>query len=298
MSIIYWIKTHKLVTLLILVIAFLLLRSPGSYAGSSLDYSSFSLPGRSTVQPMMAAKSNLMMPDIGIPVPRDETVVVSDNRMVIKNSDLSLLVTDVRKTSDEIIIFAKGLGGYMVSSSYSRPEESPFATVTVRVPSSNLDNALSYIRSLGVRVTNENLMGSDVTGAYTDIEARLTTLKKTQTKFSDILEKASNVQDILSVQRELISLQDQTDALIGQKDLLSKNVELTKITVFLSTDELALPYTPDKAFRPNLIFKEAVRSVLNSLRQLGETSIWIGVYSVFWLPLLLGFLIYKRFKRN
>ncbi len=293
MSFINWIKTHKLAVLLILIVAFLLFKDSFSrvrpLGGSYTGYSMSSAP--------MIAKSTRGIPGIGMPSQR-ENIVQLDNRMVIKNSDLSLLVTDVRAVSDQILSYAKGVGGFMVSPSYTKPEESPFATVIIRVPTTVLENALSHLRSLGVKVISENLMGTDVTGEYTDIEARLTTLKKTQAKFNDILEKVTNVADILSVQRELISLQDQIDSLIGQKTALVKNAELTKITVYLSTDELALPYTPDKAFRPNLIFKEAVRSLINSVRQAAEILIWIGVYSVFWIPLVLGYLGYKRFRQN
>lgn len=220
----------------------------------------------------------------------------SPNRVVISESNISLLVSDVRQTGDEIVAFAEGRGGYMVSTSYSRPNESPFATITVRVPSKDLTDALNYLRSLGIKVTNENLVGKDVTDQYTDIESRMATLERTKTKFERILDSAVTVQDILTVQRELINLQSQIDALKGQKMAIEQDANLTKITLYLSTDELALPYTPDNTFRPAVIFKMAVRSLVESLRGIAEKIIWLGVYSVIWLPLLMAYLIYRRFR--
>ena len=225
-----------------------------------------------------------------------EPVSDATNRIVIQDSNMSLLVKDVKETGNQIVSYAKNNGGFMVYTSYNRPEDSPFATITIRVPTSKLDDALNYIRSLAIKVTSENLVGTDVTDEYVDIEANLATLNKTKAKFEDILEKAITVTDILTVQRELISLQQQIDALIGQKKSIENNAKLTKVTVYLSTDELALPYAPDKAFRPNVIFKLAARSLLNTLRSGAENAIWIGAYSIIWLPVLLGFVIYKKSK--
>lgn len=221
-----------------------------------------------------------------------------DNRLVVKESNLSLLVNEVRQTADQIITYAKDIGGYMVSVSYARPSESPFSSITIRVPVDKFDESLTYFRSLAVKVTSENLIGTDVTEEYKDIEASLTTLRRTQDKFNSLLDKAVSVQDILTIQRELINLQQQIDSLIGQKKAIEQNVQLTKITIYLSTDELALPYAPDKEFRPTLIFKQAVRSLVTTVRSGMEFLIWIGVYAVVWIPILLILLLYKRWKQK
>lgn len=288
MIIINWVKSHKLIVLLILIIAFLYFKDKGITPLSQFSKSSIVNYNRASAPSM-----GMVAPELSLPQ-SIETVSDTADRIVIQNSNMSLLVKDVRATGDQIISYAKDIRGFMVFASYNRPTESPFATITVRIPTIRLDEALNYIRSLSIKVTSENLVGTDVTEDHIDIEARLATLRKTQAKFEEILEKAITVTDILTVQRELISLQQQIDSLKGQKMAIEKNAELTKITVYLSTDELALPYAPDKAFRPNVVFKLAVRSLLSTLRSGAEATIWIGVYSVIWLPVLLGFIIYKK----
>ena len=79
---------------------------------------------------------------------------------------------------------------------------------------------------------------------------------------------------------------------------MKKEVEMAKITVYLSTDELSLPYTPDTKFRPQVIFKLAVRSLMNTLRVVGEALIWAGVYSAIWIPGVVIYLLYRRFKKG
>lgn len=221
-----------------------------------------------------------------------------EERLVIKYSTLSLLVKDVSRVQKEIGQKTKALGGYMVNINLSRPEEAPSGSITVRIPQEKLDEALDYFRGLAVKVVSENLYGRDVTDEYVDIETRLETLLKTKTKFEEILAKAEKVDEILQVQRELINLQTQIDNLKGRQNYLEKSVQLSKITVYLSTDELALPYAPSKAWRPKIIFKQAVRSLIRTARKAGIAIIWLGVYSVVWLPILIVFLIIHWRKRK
>jgi hypothetical protein len=294
MSLIPWIKTHKLLIVLFLIIVYLVF-------GNTLSYTSLS-----SQSPMLGNTnySKMSLPSVGgidsypQSFSRSEQDLTTTNRMVIQESNLSLLVKNVRETGNAIVSYAEKNEGYMVTSSYNRPEESPFATITVRVPTTKFKAALSYFNSLAVKVTNENLLGTDVTEQYTDIEAQLSTLRATKVKFDDILNKATQVQDILTVQREIITLQAQIDNLIGQQKALSQNAELTRITVYLSTDELALPYAPDQVFRPDVVFKHAARSLLTTFRVIAEMLIWVGVYSVIWVPVTGAYIYYKRRKKT
>ena len=222
----------------------------------------------------------------------------SQSRMVVQSSNLSLLVKDVKDAGDKILNFTKDKDGYMVTTSYNSPSESPFATITVRIPSGKFDEALNYFRTLAIKVTNENLQGRDVTDQYVNIEERLATLTKTKIRLTSIMEMTNDVTEIMRVQKEIINLQQQIDILTGQQKALAEEVAMTKITVYLSTDELSLPYTPDTKFRPQVVFKLAVRSLLNTLRSLGELIIWVGVYAVIWVPAIIIFMLVKRWKNK
>lgn len=234
-----------------------------------------------------------------VPPPQPEYAPTEkEERLVVEESSMSLVVLKVRETADKIVDKAKEIGGFMVSTSLSRPEEAPFATVVVRVPTEKFRETLDYFRTLAVKVSSENILGTDVTAEYVDIEARLATLEKTKTKFEAILEQATKVQDILQVQRELINLQDRIDTLKGRQRYLEQTAELAKITVYLSTDELALPYAPAKPFRPTVIFKLAVRSLVRTLRSVVTAVIWIGIYAVIWLPVILIIYFVRKWRQK
>jgi len=219
------------------------------------------------------------------------------NRLVITNSYLSLQVSKVAVVQKQVIKKAEELGGYMVNSSIENPSDVASATVTVRIPSKQLENALQYYRSLSIKVISENLQGDDVTDQYVDFAAQLKTYEKTKAIFEQMLDKATNIQDILEVQREIINVQSSIDSIKGQMDYLKKNAEMAKITLYLSTDELALPYAPTDTWRPSVIFKQAVRSLVGTVRRIGSLAIWIGVYAIIWVPILLIVLYIRRKRR-
>lgn len=215
-------------------------------------------------------------------------------RLVVQESSLSLVVKDVRESGEKIMDKAKEVGGFMVSSSLTQPEEEPYANIEIRVPSDKLKEFLDYCRKLAVKVSSENLRGKDVTDEYTDIEARLETLNKTKAKFEEILEPAVKVDDILQVNRELINIQQQIDNLKGKQKYLEQTAKLSKISIYLSTDELSLPYAPPQTFRPKVIFKQAVRSLIGTTRKIATASIWVAVYAPIWILILAGYILAKK----
>jgi len=299
-SLVNWLKNNKLTAFLILIIAYLLLKNrltplqyslPSSYQKADYGYALNFKPGLGGAGEIA---SNIIPPPQAAP-PTAEV----KNRLVIKESYLSLLVDNVVSAQKQIIKKAQDLGGYMVNTNLENPQEAATATVIVRIPSIKLDEALDYFRALSVKVISENLQGQDVTDQYVDNEARLATLLKTKAKFEEIMEKATAIQDILNVQREIINLQSQIDALKGQQQYYEKSAQMAKITIYLSTDELSLPYAPSEAWRPPVIFKQAVRSLIGNLRKLGTALIWLAVYSVIWLPLgIIVFVLYRKKRLN
>jgi hypothetical protein len=285
-SIVNWIKKNKLSTFLIFIILFLILKNKIPIV------SPFAFKEQNSYPKAEKLAIGGAVPESFSFQPSQPTE--SQNRLIIKESYLSLVVKNVFDTQKKILEKTQKLGGFMVQSYFDNPQEAASATITIRVPAKKLDQALNDFKKLAVKVVSQNLSGSDVTEEYTDIEARLTTLYKTKTKFEEIMEKANRVQDILEVQRELINLQGQIDALVGQKKYLEKSADLAKITIYLSTDELSLPYAPTESWQPQLVFKQAVRSLILTLRKIANLLIWVFVYLPIIIPLVAVYYFWKK----
>ncbi|MFH1705551.1 MAG: DUF4349 domain-containing protein [Patescibacteria group bacterium] len=305
-KILSWIKNNKLSALLLLAVGYLLFKNWfGGFGPVFLGNSKFTggvgyQSGAARITSGLSKESGLIAESVIIPPMGDYSPQPEEqNRLVVEESYFSLVVDDVRQKADQIIDRAAKSGGYMVSSSINQPEEASFATVVVRVPSAELKSTLDFLRGLAVKVTSETLSGHDVTDQYVDIGERLATLEKTKAKFEQIMDQAVKIDDILRVQRELINLQTQIDSLKGRQDYLKKTAENAKLTIYLSTDEWSLPYAPDEQFRPAVIFKLAIRSLVKTGRVWAGRAIWIGVYSVIWLPIVLVILVVrKKFGRK
>lgn len=298
-GIVSWIKSHKLICLLFVIIFYLLTKdslfisrsSPVSRSYTGADTVSLGAMKNSSL-PVSQESSGMMNEAASAPVAN-----VKD-RLVIKDSYLSLQVSKVVDVQKKIIQKAEEIGGYMVNSSVTNPSDVASATVIVRIPAKQLDSALEYYRSLSIKVVSENLQGQDVTDQYVDLETQLATYEKTKAKFEEIFDKATVIQDILEIQREIINVQASIDSIKGQQDYLVKNAAMAKITVYLSTDELALPYAPSGVWRPEVIFKQAVRSLAGVFLGLGTLLIWIAVFGVLWVPALLIFLYIRKRKKT
>lgn len=267
-----WLKTHKLSVLLLLIISILLGKSrltPKISAPSYPDTVSYAGLSRSILPPIGGSTNP------AVPLPE---------RKVTVQTDLSLLVKNVTESISHVKSQAESVGGFMVNSSANYPEGGATGYISVRVPSAKLDSFLGSVRNLAVRVVSENISGTDVTDQYTDIDSRLSTLAQTKTTFEEIMRRANTVDEILRVQQSIFQVQDQIDSLKGQKKYLEDTTATSLVSVNLATDELSLPYAPAQPWRPSVIFKTAVRSLVGSLRGLGTAAIWLAVYSAFWLP--------------
>ena len=282
-----WIKHNKLASVL-LVIVVLLLLSQSSYRTQMMSQSLQSDMGYGGGAPMVknavgVADSGLMTGSFREIAPAPDVA----NRMVVTNSSLSLLVKDVPTSLSTIKEYVKSAGGYMVSSSINRPEEGGTGIITVRIPSEKLDETVQKLKGQAIKVVSENMDGYDVTDHFVDNEARLVILKSNLARFEDIMAQAKDVTEILKVQSEIFSLQAQIDSIVGQQKYLETTSKTSVLTAFLATDDLALPYAPADAWRADVIFKRAVRSLLGSVQSLGTLLIWVGVYAIIWLPILL-----------
>lgn len=226
---------------------------------------------------------------------QESTPSSSPDRIVIQDTSFSLHVKDVSITIKSIEEKTKQLGGFLVNSHLSKPEQAASGSITIRVPTDKLDQAMESFRQMAIKIVSESVNGRDVTDQYEDLQARLAILNKTKIKFETIMDQATKVTDLLSVQRELVNLQSQIDNVKGRQDYLQKSADLSKITIYLSTDELSLPYAPSGTWRPVVIFKTAVRSLLSSLRDVANLAIWLAVYS----PLIaIAVLVYRFIQKK
>ena len=287
-----WAKRNWLSLVLFLVIVYLFTRNNANpfYGGvSSLNYDSGISGGSLGAVPMMVKSIGTT------PIYQQAAPVPGTQRMTVQDTSLAMQVNDVSSVLAGIENLAVGAGGYMVDRNMNKPEGAATGNITIRVPTEKRETTLIAIKALGIKTVSENVTGYDVTDQYVDLQGRIDNLNKTKAKMQTLMDQATRVVDLADIQMQINNIQEQIDNYIGQQKYLEQTAKLTRITVSLSTDELALPYAPDTAWRPGVVFKTAVRSMIGALRSIANTIIWVIVYLpvivfliiIFWLVKLL-----------
>ena len=237
---------------------------------------------------------------------------VDVDRLVIKNAELAIVVNDPKADMARISQLAVEFGGFVVASnlyqSYYGPNsiEVPEATITIRVPSDRLDEALAQIKEGAVEVDHENVSGVDVTSEYVDLQSRLAAKEAAEEKLLEILEDAENAEDVLAIYLQVQSVQTEIEVLKGQIKYYEESAALSSISVRLIAEESTQPMSIGP-WRPEGAAKEAVENLVRFFQNFVEFLIQLVIFILpalvlLAIPLVLVFLgvraLFRRFRKS
>ena len=204
-------------------------------------------------------------------------------RKIVKNASLSLLVRKAEDAASAIAALAEKSGGFVQNSQiYEVSDGVKAGTVTFRVPADKFSEAISEVKKLAVKVQSEQTNASDVTEQFVDIEARLKNLQAQETQYLEILKTAKTVKDTLDVTQYLMSVRGQIEQLQGQLKYLSRQVDMSTISVSLTAEAEVQVFGIQ--WRPLTVLKQALKSMLSGLVNFIDALIGF----VFGLPVYLA----------
>jgi hypothetical protein len=225
------------------------------------------------------------------PLPQDQTA--ADQRVVLMNADLSIVVVDPASAMNTITKMANDMGGFVVNSQLTKVQtpngtEVPQATITVRVPAEKLTTAMDQIKALVKDSQNdilsENVTGQDVTKEYTDLKSQLTNLQQAEQQLQKIMDSATKTQDVLDVYNQLVQVRQQIDVLQGQIQYYDQASRLSAISVTIQAEASVAPLTVG-GWQPVGTARDALQALVNSLKFLANAGIWTLIYIV---PMLIA----------
>jgi hypothetical protein len=288
-NILDWVKQNKpFVILLGLVMVYWVWQNQAGMVGYQSGPSMISLESADYGMALRSkSEGNLMrQQDNFLPPVEPDRISDSAVRLVTRDANFSAQVNDVAQTLRLLEQKAADMGGFLVNSNTSHPEGASNGNLTVRVPADRLDEYLNEIRNAAVKVVSENITAHDITDEYEDVNEKLATYETTKSRLQALYNQATRIEDLLKIQQELINVQSQIDYLKGRQQGMEKRAELSLVTVYLGTDEFALPYSPEQPWRPEVVFKQAVRSLILNVRAAGSALIWLAVYSPVIVPVM------------
>lgn len=209
-------------------------------------------------------------------------------RIVIKNADLAIIVTDPSEAMETIAKMAEGMGGFVVYSNLyktttSQGLEVPNANITVRVPAEKLESALVQIKGLvadaRTDIINENVSGEDVTSQVTDLESRLRNLEAAETQLLEIMENAEETEDVISVFRELTNVREEIEVIEGQIKYYRESARLSAISVYLQAKAAVEPITIG-GWQPGVEAQRAIQALVNGGQAIVNALIWLVLFAV------------------
>jgi hypothetical protein len=216
----------------------------------------------------------------------------AQDRLLIMNVDLSIVVADPQTKMDAISALAKSLGGFVVSMNMSQTltpngEKAPEGSISIRIPANQLDGALSQIKTGVVEVQSENRSGQDITQQYTDLQSQLRALQDAETQLEAIMKNATKTEDVLNVFNQLESYRQQIEVIQGQIQYDEQASAYALVNVTLIAEKTIQPIQVG-SWKPQGVARDAVQALVNFLQGFVNFLIYLVLYILPVLILTLG----------
>ena len=219
----------------------------------------------------------------------DGSVEIGDplaGRKIIKTVNVVSETKELDSALAKIESDVAALGGYIQSSNtYGKSYEkysNRHASYTLRIPAEMLD---SFMNSMGgyVNITSKTEKVDDITDTYTDIEARLETLKTQETRLIELLAKAEKLEDIITLEERISNVRYEIESYEARMRNYNTLIAFSTVNIDLSE---VIDYTPEPIKDPT--FGERLGEAFKeSWKEFAEGCKDFSVGLVYALPTLL-----------
>lgn len=152
--------------------------------------------------------------------------------MLVRTGNASVEVAKLDPAVAALRELAQRTGGYVGTTSLrSGHEQSPAATLELRVPSARFDELLAGLRPLG-QVEYVNVAAEDVGEEFVDITARAGNARRLEARLTDLLAtRTGRLADVLAVERELARVREEIERYEGRLRYLRSRSAVSTLSV-------------------------------------------------------------------
>ena len=137
-----------------------------------------------------------------------------ENAKIIYTADMTLETRDFDQASDALAALVTSLGGYFESRELNQGGTYRSVYCVIRVPASRFTEFLEQAGEVA-HMTYRNEYSQNVSEAYYDLEARLTTQRTKLSRLQELLAKAENMADIITIESAIADTELQIEYLTG-----------------------------------------------------------------------------------
>lgn len=162
---------------------------------------------------------------------------------LVYTCDIHIETTDYETASNDIDEKIKSYKGIIESKTeqdtqtnyYSKDTKSGgdmFSTITVKVPSADLEAFMEDISGVG-KVTSKSMNVENISSQYNDVEARISALEIQQTRLLEMLKEADNIDDMLAIESRLTEVETELNRYKTEKSSMDVQVAYSTVTIYL-----------------------------------------------------------------
>jgi hypothetical protein len=215
---------------------------------------------------------------------------------LIKSAEISLQVKSIEESTKVVSEIVKQQQGDILELRDTRAGETDTAQLVsfkLRVPQERLDLVLDTLAQVGI-VKGRSLKAEDVSNQLVDLQARLKNLRQTEVQLQEILKQTGSVADVLKVTQELSRVRESIEQIDAHLTNLKNQVAYSLVEVNLAAAIATIPPQSDLGTQLQNTWNGATYSLVFVSISLLKISIWLLVYSPYWLVPLAIFLFMRR----
>lgn len=169
------------------------------------------------------------IPDQGAPgeLPADPAMIVRSGNASVEVDSLKSAVSLLRRLTDRV-------GGFIGNTAVQTGrDQTPQATLQLRVPAARFDELASGLASLG-KVEFVNVSAEDVGEEFVDLTARAANARRLEARLLDILgTRTGRLRDVLELERELARVREEIERMEGRLRFLRSRATVSTLSVTL-----------------------------------------------------------------
>lgn len=183
--------------------------------------------------------------------------------------------------------------GDVLNLNDERSNNSRTATLSFRIPASQLDRTVTAVVELGY-LQSRTISAEDVTDQLVDADARLRNLRKTEESLLALLQKSGSIRDILAVNQQISQARQQIEQIEAQLKNLRTRVAYSTVNLTIEQSLAgpadANPITAQLAET----WGRATQSVGKVTLSLLKLGLWLLAYTPYWLIFAAGLWAARR----
>ena len=186
----------------------------------------------------------------GAETPEPEDSVADYTAKIIYTASVSIETTEFDKAVAALESQVRKIGGFVESSNVTGDTQyrddgtttvvNRWAYYTVRIPCEQFESFLHETEGFG-NVTATSRDAQNVTSAYTDFEARLSSLNTQEERLLDMLAKSEDVETLIALEQRLSDVRYEIESI--ERSLRNYDMQIKYSTVDLDLREVEI-YTP------------------------------------------------------